>query len=119
MATQSDFSEFSGNDIDLKVVVIDEATNEPLNLTGAQALVWALGKRAKASLALVTKTLENAGVEITNALEGMVTVHLAAADTEALKAGDYYHEMRLVNVAGKRATLMYGTATIQENLIRN
>jgi len=117
MAKEQAFDVFSGNDIVLKISVTDEDNNgAALSLVGAQELIWSLAKKAGAT-AILTKTLSN-GVTITDAANGLVDVVISAADLEPLK-GEYYHEMRLTNSQGKKSTLMYGIATIAENLIRS
>ncbi len=117
MAKEQPFEVFSGNDIVLKVSVTDEDNDgAALSLLGAQELIWSLAKKAGGT-ALITKALVT-GVTITDAENGKVDVVINAADLEPLK-GEYYHEMRLTNSQGKKSTLMFGTVTIDENLIRS
>lgn len=117
MALEQNFETFSGNDVVLVVTVedADAGDGSPLNLAGAQEVIWALAKRANAT-AILTKTLGD-GVEITDAAAGEVEVTLTSADLEPLR-GDYYHEMRVTNSAGQKATVMYGDVTLKINLIR-
>lgn len=116
MALEQTIEVFSGNDVELSVTVTDSDSDGPLDLSGAQELIWALAKSAQAT-ALIEKTLVD-GITITSALDGRLTIQLDAADLEPLR-GTYYHELRLTNSLGKKSTLMYGEATIQVNLIRD
>jgi hypothetical protein len=117
MSIAQNFDVFSGNDVTLTVTVTDRATGNPLDLTGAQALIYSLGKSATAGSAIITKTL-SAGVQLLDAEEGQLEISLTAADLEPLN-GTYYHELRLTNALGKKATLLHGTVTVSPNLIRN
>lgn len=118
MATQSDIElYFSGNDAKLLFTAVDEDTSNALNLSGALALQWRLAKKVSAGTPIIQKDLSS-GIVITDAVGGIFEVTIAAADTEPLK-GEYYHEVRLTNAAGKKVTLAYGVFAITENLIRN
>jgi hypothetical protein len=118
MALEAEFSAFSGNDITLIVTVVneDEDGSPALDLTGAQALIWVLAKKQGGN-PILTKTLLD-GVSIEDAVGGIVHVELTAVESEPLK-DDYYHEMRLTNVDGKKSTLMYGAVTISKNSIQD
>jgi hypothetical protein len=115
MSLEQPFEAFSGNDITLAVSVTDQA-GAPLDLTGAGALIYKLGKTPTGS-ALVTKGL-GAGVTVVSAAGGTLEIALSAADLEPLN-GTYYHELRLTNAAGKKSTLLHGAVTISPNLVRD
>ncbi len=117
MAAQQDIDFFSGNDVLLDLSTVDSLTGLPMDISGAQQLTFALAKKAGSSAPLVLKTLAD-GVVMVNPALGRVSIILGADETEPLK-GLYYHEIRLVNSAGKKLTLAYGVVTISENLIRN
>lgn len=115
-ALEQNFEVWSGNDVTLNISVFqDEELSTPYNLSSVTALIWAIGKSAKAAVTL-QKTL-GAGIQILDALTGKISVTLTAADLEPLK-GEYYHEMRSTSSAGK-ATIMFGSVNIIENLIRS
>lgn len=117
MALEQDFEIFSGNDILLQISVTDaDNDDDPLDLSGATDLIWALAKNAKAT-AIITKDILD-GVSITDPTEGEVEITVSSSELEPL-SGEYYHELRLTNSAGKKITLMFGTATINVNLIRS
>jgi hypothetical protein len=116
VALEQVFEVFSGNDVTLRFTVTENDSGEALDLTGAQALIWALAKNANAQ-AIVTKTL-GAGVTITDPANGVVEVVLTDDDLEPLR-GTYYHEMRLTNSSGLKSTLVYGVATVVGNLIKS
>ena len=54
---------------------------------------------------------------ITDAVKGLFSVAIQAADTEGLPGADYYHEVRGVNQAGLKFTLVIGTMTLLDNII--
>jgi hypothetical protein len=116
MAREASVEVFSGNDLTLLVTVFDADTGNVLSLAGAMALEWRLGKTAKGT-PIVTKTI-GSGVTIVDGPAGRANIAIDAADTEALKAFAYYHELRLTNSLGKKATVFYGTFTISDNLVR-
>lgn len=117
MANQQDQEIYSGNDIIWECSFLDELTELPMDISGAQKLTYALSKTAKSGAALITKEIGN-GVVIVNPANGQAQITLDAADTEPL-SGLYYHEIRLVNALGKKLTLMFGAITINTNLIRD
>lgn len=116
MPAEQDVSIYSGNDALLQLTVNDESGN-PIDLSGALALIWALAKTARAAVPLVEKTL-GAGVTIIDAVNGRADITVDAEDIEPL-SGTYYHEVRLTNIAGKKVTVTFGTVTIPVNLIRD
>lgn len=115
MAIKQNFTVFSGNDITLNVSLLDENTQNPLNITGAQEIRWQLSKRSASPVPLIAKDL-NDGIVVVNAGSGIITIALNGADTEPLQ-GVFYHELRIVNAEGKKITLMYGVVELSINLI--
>jgi hypothetical protein len=116
MASQQDVEFFSGNDIFFDASFVSEADGEPIDLSGAQRLTYALSKKPNGT-AIISKEIGSSLV-IVNAPLGYVHVFLSAAETEPL-SGEYYHEMRLVNSLGKKVTVMYGAVNVLTNLIRD
>jgi hypothetical protein len=117
MAKEQSFEVFSGNDVVLHVTVIDEDTGDPIDLTTYSNAIWALAKKPNSSTPLIQKILSD-GITFITPVQGKLDVILSAANLEPLK-GEYYHEMRLTDASGKKVTTLYGTVTIQENLIRD
>jgi hypothetical protein len=115
MARKQNFDIFSGNDITLSVSLFDERTQNPLNIFGTQELRWQIGKRAANPEPLISKDLDD-GITIVDAGSGLITIAIDADETEELK-GIYQHELRIVNSAGKKITLMYGVVDISINLV--
>jgi hypothetical protein len=108
------FAMRSGEDKTLTVTVTD-AAEAAVDINGAQSIEWRLADGVGAASAHVTKTL-GAGVAIGDGAAGIFVVTLVPADTEPL-AGRFHHEARLVNAAGKRQTVLVGSATIHRNLV--
>lgn len=117
MAQQQDISYFSGNDISFAGRFTDEATGDPLDLSGAQMLTYAVSRSATARTPLIEKQLGD-GVTVVSPTGGLAQIVLGSSDTEPL-SGTYYHEVRLVNAQGRKMTLLYGKVTVLPNLIRS
>jgi hypothetical protein len=113
-ATSQNFSMYQGDDFTLTVTVKD-AAGAAKNLTGA-TIKWALHTTNKAAVPKLSKAI-GTGIAVTDAAGGVFTVTIARADTAALKAGAYYHEVEITDVASKRATVLTGKATILQALI--
>lgn len=118
MALEQELELFSGNDAVLRLTVIDNITNLPLDLSGAQEIVWAMGKNVSGQ-PLITKllTANDGSVTVVDAATGRVDITINSAEMEPLK-GTFYHEVRLTNADNKKVTLVFGAVTIQDNLIR-
>lgn len=106
------FSLYVGNDM---TVLFDVGPDDAgLNLQFAQSLTWKayaqmLGVPDKTA-ALISKSLES-GITVTDPLLLKITVTIAGADTLG-QNGNLYHEIRLVDVNGKVATLTIGLMTV-------
>lgn len=109
-----DFEIVSGNDKKLSFETLDQ-DGLRVDLTGA-TIVWAFSNAAKNKNRIITYTSPTQ-VTLTDALNGLFTVDILAADTEALPAGEYYHEARSTAGSGKKSTLAYGTIFLLDNII--
>ena len=101
------FEMFSGDDKNIQFTITDE-DNAASDITGASA-TWACSRRVKTST-LISKTV-GSGITIVSGVGGVLLVSLAQADTASLR-GDYYHELEIVDAAGKKTTAAYGTMTV-------
>jgi len=106
-----DFEIYSGDSKNLLVTVTDE-NNNPVNITGAQSIVWALISGDKV---ILRKTLSE-GVMIINGPGGIFQISIAAADTAKL-TGKYQHECRLVTADGMSGIIFTGTLTVNKAYI--
>jgi hypothetical protein len=115
MALKQDIEIWSGNDTEINATITDTDAGAAKDLTGA-AVTWILAK-AQGKPALITKTV-GSGITLTTPLQGKCKVTLVPTDTEALKGTKtYYHEMRVVDAATKKVTVLYGDVLLQENSI--
>jgi len=100
---------WKGNYREIRFLIEDVVSVE--DCTAAE---WAMSETAN-SAALITKKLTDNPVSIT--LSGkFVTVRLFPADTNqasGITAGNYYHELRLVDSAGNPSTPAIGTITLR------
>ena len=109
-----DFEVVSGNDKDLNFSTLDQ-NDVAVDLTGA-IIIWALSRAASNKSRLITYT-SPVQVTITDAANGKFTVSILDTDTETLKAGDYYHEVRVQSSGGLKTTVAIGTVKILDNII--
>jgi hypothetical protein len=80
----------------------------PGDITGAK--IWFTVKRDKADIdtdALITKKSQNNGgsdadAKVTDGPNGIVEVYIARDDTDHLDPGDYWYDVVIENVSGKR-----------------
>jgi hypothetical protein len=75
-----------------------------------------MSEQAKSKSRLITYT-SPANVTIIDAINGRFRVDVLAADTETLKARDYYHEARITDSLGKKTTVATGTVKLLDNVI--
>lgn len=90
------------------VISVKDAAGLAVNVNGFTPH-WGLF-RIGDGFELISKT--GAGqAEVTNATAGEITITIDAADTVSL-AGTFYHELDVVDLAGKRATVAGGSLEI-------
>ena len=105
----------SGDDFVFQFTV-DDADNpgNVKNLTGA-AITWALSQR-QGSTPLFTKTAIGTEILVPTPTNGILQVIIVPADTASL-FGTYWHELEIVDGAGKKHTSAYGTFFIELDTI--
>lgn len=108
-----DFSMHSGDTLTLNVTVQD-AVGDPVDLTGATC-TFGLSKQDSEGLPKGS-ALASPTVTIVSAAAGNVSVAIVPANTASL-AGDYYHELQVVDASSNVSTVLYGTATVQKDLL--
>jgi hypothetical protein len=113
LGNQYDFEMHSGDTLTLNVTVQD-AAGVAVDLTGATC-TFGLSKQDAEGMPKGS-SLASPAVTIVNAASGNVSVAIAPTDTESL-AGDYYHELQVVDASANVSTVLYGTATIQKDLL--
>lgn len=101
---------FSGNTKLLRVTVLDQ-DSVVVDLTGASATYVVTTRRG--NVPLISKTV-GAGITITDAVNGVLEVTLAPADTEPLQ-GAHSHELKVTDAAGRQTTVLFGSLSILVN----
>ena len=113
------FTLSAGAGLILKITVFDEA-GDPIPLAGTQSVAWKLARTAR-SAAVLTKTLGNGATIITDDAGqggtncGPLNVQIDAADSADLD-GEYFHDCRLVDVAGDTSRIFYGRGFVTPGL---
>ena len=99
----------------LTMVVRDPVTNEPVDLTGATAVDWAVAKDANTA-PMVTKGLST-GVTLTPGVVGGISVQLVPADAAAfIIVGLLYQEAKMTKSA-VRTMLGWGQFTARRTVL--
>lgn len=115
--TEQNFSMRAGDDMLLRVTV---AADVALTLTGATVRWW-MAKTVKKrgdQVQLKKSSLSAGGIEITNESERIFEITLLQGDTLDVKPGEYYHEAEIETSVGAIATVMFGTMTLEDALVR-
>jgi len=106
-----DFTTWKGNYRQIVFYIEDVST-----VTGGTA-EWAMSLSATGTT-LILKTSANTGITLAGK---NVTVNLDPVDTgesSGIASGFYYHELRLVDIAGQPTTPAIGTVTLKDVLIK-
>jgi hypothetical protein len=109
------FEMWTGETKRLIVKVTDDETGLALNLTGALAIEWKVKRGESDSTTLLTKSLTDSGVLITNAVEGEFTVKLDPDATQNFSKGLYYHLSKVTDSIGRTSVVMTGTITLNKS----
>jgi len=107
-----DFEVWQGDDKQLRITVTDPNAGVPKDLTGVNAIEWAMVDQDGS--ALITKT-DGAGITVTDAAAGEFTVTLDGSDTATIDPGYYDHEADVEDATGDSVTVTVGTAHIRES----
>lgn len=106
---------YDGDDFALRVTLKDDA-GAAVDLTTFNSLTWEVAKKVKGA-AFITKT-DADGIEVQSpTTAGIVVITLLPTDTRG-KAGEYRHEMQLVDSDGKYHTIMVGKLTVLPTIIQ-
>lgn len=108
-ATNQDFEMWIGDDRIVDFTITDDGG--AMNLTGVTDLLWTMHGRG-VDVDKVNSVDSTPAVEGTPT-DGVVRLTLVPADTSALAAGTYYHELRVEDSAGKFATVTTGVVTLK------
>lgn len=111
--TCQNFTLYQNDDKILDITVRDE--NEALvDISGTSAAQWIVKKFADSTTVDITKTLAASQINVaTSGANGVVLVTIASTDTTSLAIGEYYHELRITDAAGKDTTICIGTIDLR------
>lgn len=108
-ATGQDVTMWAG-DTKALVFTITDGAGVAINLSGS-TVHWIMQHSLTDSVALLEKHV-GSGITLTDAEAGILTVTLAAKDTEGLAGGNYYHELEITDSSGDISTVAIGTITM-------
>jgi hypothetical protein len=115
-APELNFEMHQGDTKRLAVSVTDP-DGTAVSLVSVQSVRWWVAKKVTSTSRLIEKALAS-GITVTNAAEGKLVITLSPADTAQL-AGDYYHELEVIDSAGDIGTVLRGTLTVVRALVTN
>ena len=107
-----DFTMYAGDSKTLTVTVTDGA-GAAKNITSA-TITWKMLEEQGGTVKL-TKTV-GSGIALTTPSSGIFTVTIAAADTSAFLAGQYYHEAEVTDSGSLVSTVLTGTITLKRGI---
>ena len=113
MAAEGQDFKMTAGDTRVIKIAVTTTSGAAVDLSGATAR-WRLARSVRGS-ALVQKSTAS-GISIDEPT-GIVTVTIAAADTEGFKPGLYYHELEIVDGGGAVSTVTTGKVTMTGALI--
>jgi len=102
------FTIWKGNYMELSFYIEDVSTVEGC------AAEWACAAAADAATNNIEKSTTNSSITLSGKT---VTVILNPSDTASMTAGDYYHELRLVDTGNHPSTPAIGTMTLKEVIL--
>jgi len=113
LGANSDFSMHSGDDLTLAITLKD-AAGATVDVTGATG-VFAIGKQDSTGNPKGSP-LSEPTVAVQDGPNGLLAVTIVPANTASL-AGDYWYELQLTGADTKISTVLYGTLTVQKDLV--
>lgn len=98
-------------------VLIDvaELSGAPADLSGLTEARWIVAKKVASATAEIDKTLSGGGIRL--GASSQLYLGLSSAETGALAAGVYHHELRLTTALGHHQTVTFGALTVQDTWI--
>lgn len=97
---------------DLYFDIVDDG-GVAVDVSTASEIVWIIADAIDGTIR-ITKALTGTGLTLQT--NSRVKVELTSANMN-MAAADYYHELRITNVAGDPATVLKGTFTIEDTRI--
>lgn len=109
--TAQNFTIWVGDDNTITTVVrdVNNATVDLSDLVDAQ---WTFKAYPLTAIPIFEKIL-GSGIVVTNPAGGAISVTIDASDTSDLMPGEYYHELRIIDVANLTSTVAIGTITLK------
>lgn len=107
----------TGDTYKFNIQVLDSSNREPKDLTDVTQGSYVFTRSNLSGEVLITKSLGN-GMEILNALDGIVEITLDNADTKGLPAGLNYHEAKLKTSNARQFTILDEHVNVEEQQIK-
>lgn len=105
----------------LQVTIVDNA-GAVVNLTGATSVRWWWSKKLANGGFSPTQVFQRSlgsGITLVSPSTGRLDIDFDRTQTRDLTPGDYYHELEVIDLAGRVQTVLQGTVTLEKDLIVN
>lgn len=113
--TNQNVSMFAGDTKHLETTVTDDAG--AAKTLGGATIRYAMATSPQDEAVVSKATPDDAEISIDSPSEGVFTIHLDPADTEALTATTYYHEAEVTDSQGNVATVFTGSVSIRPSVV--
>ena len=111
--TRQDFCIHQGDDLRVIVEVIDQS-REPMDIQDAQEIRWWAARNVRGPV-LIQKELSEGSLHLGG--PSIFFFDLQPEDTDAIPAGNHYHEAEIITYQGRVYTVMVGSLRIEPQLI--
>lgn len=104
----------SGDQVSLPITIVDN-DGTVVNLTNGTGSFKMARDQYSSPVIDSTTSPATASIDISQPLQGLMTVTITDENTEALE-GDYYYEAKFTDVAGREAVVARGWITFEPNI---
>ena len=108
--------EFSAGEHWIVAVTYLDGDGNPINLTGALAIEWAIST-SKFNNPAHTASLGNAEIAVVDAAAGRADISVPPASQSSLPPGVYYHESRVTNATGVVSVQFHGSLAVASSIL--
>ncbi len=113
MSNEQALTFFAGEHWIISVTYLDGDGN-PIDLTGALAIEWAISDTANA-IPIHTATVANGEIAVVDAAGGRADISVPPASQSGIGPGVYYHESRITNATGVVSVQFHGSLAVSKS----
>ena len=113
MSNQQALNFFAGEHWIISVTYLDGDGN-PIDLTGALAIEWAIGATKNAG-PIHTASIANGEIAVVDAVAGQADISVPPASQASIDPSVYYHESRITNATGIVSVQFHGSLAVSQS----